>query len=79
MLVQPQYMLAPHGTEWIPKELLPVIEARTDQEGRARLPAIDREKLDNVHVIAKEFGTQVQRYVGIKPPVPAERTIRLRP
>ena len=74
-LVQPYYVT----NEPTPEEVLRHVEARTDNEGRAKFPAVGRDGLREIRVTAKGLGIQVQRAWGPAPVVPPENTIRLRP
>jgi len=74
-LVQPYYVTY----EPTPEEVLRHVEARTDSEGRAKLPAVGRDSLLEIRVTAKGLGIQVQHDVGPKRPLSAGEPIRLRP
>jgi beta-lactamase regulating signal transducer with metallopeptidase domain len=73
-LLQPYYVTY----EPTPPEILRRIEARTDADGRVKIPSLGRNASNvEIRVITKLFGIQVQRYTRF--PLPAENTIRLRP
>ena len=74
-LVQPYYVTY----EPTPEEVLRRIEARTDAEGTAKLPAIGQETQKVFRVITKEFGIQDLRYTDPEHPLPAKNVIQLRP
>jgi len=77
-LVEPYYIRNGRGNnEPLPDELLARVGARTDTEGRVKLPAAPPDLLYQIRVHAKGFGTQLQ------PATPASAivgsAIRLRP
>jgi beta-lactamase regulating signal transducer with metallopeptidase domain len=76
-LVEPFYIRTGLGLQFLPDELLARAGARTDTEGRVRLPAAPPDLLYQVRVHAKGLGTQLQ------PTTPASAivgsAIRLRP
>jgi protocatechuate 3,4-dioxygenase beta subunit len=79
-MVQPFYVTAEPPfhvtTAQTPPEVLRRIEARTDATGRAKLPAVDREALEIVRIVSKDYGIQNQTYRNRA--LPAEIVIRLR-
>ncbi len=77
-LVEPYGIRAPENIHNLPDELVARVAARTDADGRVRLPAVSRETLYNVRITTKEFGIQVQRVEKSKPPAIAGSTIHLR-
>jgi len=62
----------------VPDALADLVGARSDEAGRARLPALAPDRLRSVEVIAGGYGTQRQQ-LETGPDAPAESTIQLRP
>ena len=62
----------------LPPALGARVSRRTDQNGRARLPFVDRERLRRVSIASDDYGLQIVEWKdGID--VPLERDIKLRP
>lgn len=78
-LVAPYYVKAGLGYEPLPEELAARVGARTDAEGRVRLPAVSRDVLFQVRVSTREFGIQLQRTDKSEPLAIVGQAIRLRP
>ncbi|MGO9108872.1 MAG: carboxypeptidase regulatory-like domain-containing protein, partial [Thermoguttaceae bacterium] len=78
-LVELYYVRTALGFQFLPEELMARIAARTDSEGRVKLPAASQDILFEVRITAKDLGIQVQRVEKSKPPAIVGRTIRLRP
>lgn len=77
-LVEPRRMRVAADGPVVPEELLPRIGARTNAQGRAKLPAIAHDRLDQVRVTTEDLGIQEQRFY--QQGFPSSRhTFRLRP
>jgi hypothetical protein len=76
-LVEPYYIRTWQGHQFLPDELLARIGTHTDNEGRAKLPAVPPDLLYQVRVATNDFGIQFQRM--IEAPAIVGKTIRLRP
>jgi beta-lactamase regulating signal transducer with metallopeptidase domain/peroxiredoxin len=85
----PEFFQTKEGFGVLPSELLDLITATTDADGRARLPALSREGIEAVAVTFAGYGKQVFRVgkmnnampywqPGMKPTDPAEHEIMLR-
>ena len=77
-LVEPMHYRARPGYDVIPEGVRRLVQARTDAEGRAKLPAMAREHWVSVWVTTNDYGLQTQRLTP-KPSEPTERAIHLRP
>jgi len=73
-LVEPFYIRTWQGVQFPPEELLGRVSARTDAEGRVKLPAAPPDLLYQVRVTSKDFGIQMQRTIEAR-----SRPIQLRP
>lgn len=78
VIVEPTNYRTRRGYDVIPEAAKPLVGARTDDNGRARLPWLARDRMFNVWVTTKKYGVQTQRFT-VKADQPAERVVRLRP
>jgi hypothetical protein len=60
-----------------PDSIVPLVAGVTDEEGRARLPAVASAELFSVRAATQEYG--IQRFESPHREIPTEQTIRLRP
>jgi hypothetical protein len=77
-LVEPYYVRTSPGYQPLPEELMARLAARTDGEGRVKLPAASPETLYQVRITAKDFGIQVQRTQKSEPAAVVDGKIHLR-
>ncbi|MGI8980982.1 MAG: M56 family metallopeptidase [Pirellulaceae bacterium] len=77
VIVEPRHLLTHRGYDIIPAEARKIIGAKTDAEGRVRMPQMLRKGFHTVLAISDSFGTQVFQLDAVFKQ-PAERTLELR-
>jgi hypothetical protein len=75
--VEPKHFKTQRAWDFVPRELVDIVAAKTDTEGRAAMPALTRDGVHTIDVKMDGFGTQQFR-CNMKSTDRPEQTLRLR-